>query len=197
MSAGSASGSRPSSSQADRHEPRAREAEALQRREVGGALDEDDVARIQQRRRDQPERLLGARRDEQLAGFALQAAPAETLGQQCAQPRVALRRGVLQRARRDGRRERARERVGDELGGEQLGRRQAAREGDHLGALGELEDVAHGGGAHVAQARGERRRGRRHHAHHGDWTRAAPRSPCVQRTFQRCYRLGHGQRRCL
>ena len=52
MSAGSASGSSPSSSHGDRHEPRAREAEGLQRGEVGRVLDEHDVARVQQHRGD-------------------------------------------------------------------------------------------------------------------------------------------------
>ena len=71
MSAGSASGSRPVLVARHGLQARAREAEGLQRREVGGALHEDDVARVQQGRGDEPERLLGARRDEQLARLAL------------------------------------------------------------------------------------------------------------------------------
>jgi hypothetical protein len=43
-----------------------RELEGLQRGEVGRVLDEHDVARVQERARDEPERLLGARGDQQV-----------------------------------------------------------------------------------------------------------------------------------
>ena len=56
--------------------PRARQGEALQRREVGRVLDEDRVAAVEQDGRDEPERLLGAGRDEQL----VRAAPAGRAG---------------------------------------------------------------------------------------------------------------------
>ena len=166
------------------HEARAGEAEALQRREVGGVLDEHDVVGVDEDARDEAERLLRAGRDEDLVRLGLQAPACEPLCEQRAQLRVALGRRVLQRPRDDGRLQRGRERLRDHLRGKQLGRRQAARERDDLGALRELQDVAHRRGLDVREPRGERWERARHLVH----------DPGLQDLC--CYRLCHGQRRC-
>jgi hypothetical protein len=145
-----------------RHEPGAREREALQRGEVGRVLDQDAVAGVEQDAGDEPERLLGPGRHEDLARARGQSPQRQALRQQLAQQRVALGRRVLQPAGGDGRRERRREGAGDELGREELRRRQPAREGDDLVALRELEDVADRGGADVRELRGEGGQGSRH-----------------------------------
>ena len=146
-------------------QPRAGEAEALQRGEVGGVLDEHDVCGIEQHAGEQPERLLGAGRDDDLAGVGVEAARGEAVGEQRAQPGVALRRGVLQRACHGGRRERRREGLGDHLRRKQLGSGEAAGERDDLGALGQREDVAHGGGADIREPRGQGGQRFGHHRH--------------------------------
>ncbi len=107
MSSGSCSGSRPCVVAGGGDEARAGEAEGLQRREVGGVLDEHDVVGVDEHARDEAERLLRAGRDEDLVRFGGQAPAGEPLCEQRAQLRVALGGRVLQRPRDDGGRERS------------------------------------------------------------------------------------------
>ena len=114
-----------------RHADGLREVEALERREIRRLLDEHAIAGVKHQRRDQRERLLRAIRDQQLVGDGRNAAGAEPLGDQRAEPRVALRRRVLKRAAADAVGERAAESVPQPRDIEQLRRRQPAGERDH------------------------------------------------------------------
>ena len=83
-----------------RHELGAGELEGLQRREVGRLLDEDPVARLDQHGGGQRERLLGAARSTSTSSARRRRARARSGARRSAraQRRVALGRGVLQRA---------------------------------------------------------------------------------------------------
>ncbi len=150
-----------------RDELGARHLEALERRQVGGLLDEDAVAGLQQDGGDERQRLLGPAGDEHVVGVGRQAARAQPGGDGGAQRGVALGRRVLQRAtgalvRQDGG-----ERGGGPGGVEELGGRQAAGERDDARLLGEGEDLADRRAGDVAQpgGRGRRRRGDGPRAH--------------------------------
>ena len=143
----------------DRHEPRARQAEGLERGEVGRLLDEHDRPGFHEQRRDEGQRLLGAARDDQLVGRRRQPAARQQAGDPLAQDGVALGRRVLERAPGDVVAQRPGERRAQPGGVEQPRIRQPAGERDDAGPLGQREDVAHGTAGDPAQPRG--RPGRR------------------------------------
>jgi hypothetical protein len=123
-----------------RHHPGAGERERLQRRQVRRLLGEHDVARLQQHRRGERERLLGAAGHQHLVGVRRQPARGQAGRDRGPQVRVALGRRVLQRS--PGVLERGRVGGAQARAVEQLGRGQAAGEGDHARARGQREDVA-------------------------------------------------------
>ncbi len=126
-----------------RHDLRAGELEGLDRGQIRGLLDQHDRAGIEQRGRDQRQRLLAAGRDENLVGDGRQAARRQPRGELFAQRRVALGRRVLQRTPRLMVAQHLGERLAQTGGVKQLGCRQAARKADHARALRQRQDLAH------------------------------------------------------
>lgn len=126
-----------------RDDPRPGQPEGLKRRQIAGVFDQHRVARFEQRRGEEGQRLLGAGGDEQVVGRGHQPARAGAFGEYGPQRGFALGRGVLQRPRGRLGEHRA-VRLSDPVRVEQFRRRETAREVDHLGAGGDGQDVPHG-----------------------------------------------------
>ena len=121
--------------------------EGVQRSGVGGRLDDDHVARVDEHPRQHVHDLLGARGDHDLLGpDGASQRRGHALDQLVHERAIAFRGAVLQGdlaelAKGLGAR-------GELLHGEDLGVRQPSREGDHPGLLDELEELANGGRSH-------------------------------------------------
>ncbi len=129
--------------------------EGLEGAEVGGVLDEDGVAGIEEDFGDEIEALLGAVGDEYLVRGDFQPDGFGEVGADpLAQGKVALGDVVLE----GGWAVFGEERLGGAGGcfdGKQLGRGQAASEGDDIGGAGDFEDFADGARLETGGALGE------------------------------------------
>ena len=119
--------------------------EGLQRAEVGGLLDQQTAALVQEHLADQVQRLLAAGGDQDLLGIDV---PGQEVGNCLAQRGKAFGGRVLQGcgavALHHGLAG-----FGERVQGEGLGGGQAASHADDAGAVGQLEDLADGGGVHL------------------------------------------------
>jgi hypothetical protein len=137
----------------DADQPCADEGERLYGGEVRGSLDEDDVARVDERGRHQVQALLRAARDLDLRRRRGEVTRQPQRGL-LAELRLADRRRVLQRARPLVL-EHVRERLPEVGELEQLRVGDAARERDDVAAAQHGEDVPHRRGLHGRETRGQ------------------------------------------
>jgi hypothetical protein len=124
------------------------------RARIRGRLGHYDVARVDQRLAHEVDHLLPAGRDEQLVGLDVHPLGGHHRGDALLDVLGALRRPVLERARRRVDRH-ARHQRGEVLGRERRGVRQPSRQRDDLRARGDRHQIAHGGGLHDARAGSE------------------------------------------
>ena len=131
--------------------------EGLQRAQVGGRLDQQAAALVEQHLGDQVQPLLAAGGDEHLLGRHGGAVLAHFIGHPLAQLGQAFARRVLQRRLGDGAvlAQHGGAGIAHGVDGKGLGRRQAAGEVEDAGALGHLQDFADGGGVHGLGALGQ------------------------------------------
>ena len=157
---------------------------------VRGPLADHAIAGIEQHAREQVERLLAARRHEQIGRLGGCARRAHAPGKALAQVGEPLGRAVLQRLRAAL--------AGDALGqldeqarGERGGPGEASGQRDHARPLGHGHQIAHRGRAHAGHARGiaslVRIEARAGHGAHRNLLQAA--SPAAGRVLHRPCRL--------
>jgi hypothetical protein len=121
--------------------------------DVGWALGHDHVARVAEHAGDQVQRLLGALGDHDVAPGAADALVPHQVGEDLAQPWVALAAGVLEGGRAlVG--EHLLEHVPDDVEGQRGREGHAAGEADDLGSRGDREQRPDLGGGHRAGAAG-------------------------------------------
>ena len=121
----------------------------LEGAQVGRPLDEQMIAGIDEDLADEIERLLRAAREEDVVGVDPHAQAAGVPRDHLAQGPVALGGAVLQRAAAVLFEDPV-ARLAKLLDGKDLGRRQPTAEGNDVGLLGELQQLADGGTAHAS-----------------------------------------------